>query len=60
LSEIKEILLERLLTTPTEEKAKMEYLKELLIREKSNNELIVKLNDELANALNEKEREVSV
>lgn len=58
LNELKEILNERLLTTPNEQKEKVEYLKELLLREKSNNELIKKLKDEQAVALADKEKEV--
>lgn len=50
---------EKLLTTPIEQKEKTEYLKELLIREKTNNELIKKLKDEQAQAQAEKEREVN-
>ena len=56
--EAKDILLEKLLTTPTEQNEKIEYLKELLLREKSNNELIKKLKDEQNQALAEKEKEV--
>lgn len=60
LTEIKEIMHERLLTTPHEQKEKTEYLKELLIREKANNELIRKLKDELALAVAEKDKEVRI
>lgn len=49
---------ERLLTTPNEQKEKTEYLKELLLREKTNNELIKKLLEEQAQCSAEKEREV--
>lgn len=50
---------EKLLTTPIEQKEKTEYLKELLIREKTNNEMIKKLKDEQAQAQADKEREVN-
>ena len=57
--EAKDILLEKLLTTPTEQNEKIDYLKELLLREKSNNELIKKLKDEQNQALAEKDKEVN-
>lgn len=60
LNEVKEIMHEKLLTTPHEQKEKTEYLKELLIREKANNELIRKLKDELAQAIAEKDKEVNL
>ena len=56
--EAKEILLEKLLTTPNEQNEKIDYLRELLIREKSNNELIKKLKDEQSIALADKDKEV--
>ncbi len=58
--EAKEILLEKLLTTPNEQNEKIEYLKELLIREKSNSELIKKLKDEQSIALADKDKEVTL
>ena len=58
-NEIKEITNEKLLITPTEQKEKFEYLKELLIREKANNELIKKLKEEQSQALADKEKEVT-
>ncbi len=57
-NEIKLITQDRLLTTPNEEKEKMEYLKELLIREKANSEIIKKLKAEEALALADKDRDV--
>jgi hypothetical protein len=60
LNEVREIVHERLLTTPNEQKEKTEYLKELLLREKTNNELIRKLKDELAQAQAEKDKEVDL
>lgn len=59
-SEIKEIMNERLLITPTEQNEKLEYLKELLIREKSNNDLIKKLKEEQALALADKDKDIQV
>jgi hypothetical protein len=58
LNEAKDVLHERLLTTPTEQNEKLEYLKELLSREKANNELIKKLRDEQSVCLAEKDKEV--
>ncbi len=57
-SEIKVITRERLLTTPNEEKEKLEYLKELLIRERANNEIIKKLKAEQALGLADKDKDV--
>ena len=51
-------MLEKLLTTPNEQNEKIEYLRELLIREKSNSELIKKLKDEQSIALADKDKEV--
>lgn len=59
-NEIKSITNERLLITPHEEKEKYEYLKELLIREKTNNELIKKLKDEQDLALADKDKDVNL
>jgi len=57
-NEIKVITRERLLTTPNEEKEKLEYLKELLIRERANNEIIKKLKAEQALGLADKDKDV--
>ena len=57
-NEIKGITVERLLITPNEQKEKHEYLKELLIREKTNNELIKKLKVEQGLALADKDKDV--
>jgi hypothetical protein len=59
-NELKDIIMERLLITPNEQKEKIEYLKELLIREKANNDLIKKLKEEQSNALADKEKEIQV
>ena len=57
-TEVRDMMHERLLTTPAEQKEKIEYVKELLVREKTNNELIKRLKDELNQALSNKEKEV--
>lgn len=58
MNELKELINERLLTTPNEEREKLDYLKELLLREKANNELINKLKEELDLALADKEKDI--
>lgn len=58
--EIKVITRERLLTTPNEEREKLEYLKELLAREKSNNEAIKKLKVEQGLGLADKDKDIQV
>jgi hypothetical protein len=60
LHELKDVLYERLLTTPNEQKEKIEYLKELILRDKINSEMVKKLSDELAQNRSEKEKEVSI
>ena len=57
--EVRDLMHERLLTTPVEQREKIEYIKELLMREKTNNELIKKLKDELNLAMASKEKEAS-
>ncbi len=59
MHELKDLLYERLLTTPNEQKEKIEYLKELILRDKINSEMVKKLSDELAQNTNEKEKEVT-
>lgn len=59
-AEIKEITNERLLITPNEQKEKLEYLKELLIREKANNDLIKKLREEQNLGLADKDKDIQV
>lgn len=58
--EIKAITNERLLLTPNEQEEKLEYLKELLIREKANNDLITKLREEQNLALADKDKDIQV
>lgn len=58
-NELRDIILERLLITPNEQKEKLEYLKELLMRERANNELIKKLREEQSSALADKDKEVN-
>jgi len=57
--EIKDITNERLLITPHEQNEKLEYLKELLVREKVNNDLVKKLKEEQSLALADKDKDVS-
>lgn len=59
-NEVREITNERLLITPNEQKEKLEYLKELLIREKANNDLIKKLKEEQNLALEDKDKDIQV
>lgn len=60
LTELKEIIHERLLTTPNEQNEKIDYLKELLTREKSNNEIIKKLQVEQNTILKDKEKDIKL
>ena len=59
-TEVRDMMHERLLTTPSEQKEKIEYVKELLVREKTNNELIKRLKEELNQGLANKEKEVKL
>ena len=58
LSELKELMNERLLTTPNEQREKIEYMRELIAREKSNNEVIKKLKEEQSQVLADKDKDV--
>ncbi len=58
LAEIREIIYERLLVTPLEQKQKIEYIKELILKEKTNNELIKKLKEEVHLATMSKDKDV--
>ena len=49
---------ERLLITPHEQKEKIEYLNELIIREKANSELVKKLKEEQSIAIADRDKEV--
>lgn len=60
LNELKELMHERLLTTPNEQREKMDYLRELIAREKSNNEMIKKLKDEQSQVLADKDKDIQV
>ena len=57
---LRAILLERLLTTPSEEKERKHYLKQVVARERKSSELANKLQGELEHALNDKENEVDM
>ncbi|XP_002732097.1 dynein regulatory complex protein 10-like [Saccoglossus kowalevskii] len=59
LNELREIIFEKLLTTPHEETKKDDYLKEITVREKKNSEVIKKLEGELESANDEKDEEIS-
>ena len=58
MNELKEILLNKLLTTPEEEKERMEYLQEISKRERNNAAVIDKLEVELKAAQDDKDDEV--
>ena len=58
LTELKEILLGKLLTTPEEENERMDYLKEISKRERNNAVIIDKLESELKAAIEDKDEEV--
>ena len=59
MSELRDILLNKLLTTPEEEKERMEYLQEISKRERNNAAIIEKLEAELKAAQDDKDEEVS-
>lgn len=58
VNELRGFILERLLTTPLEEKEKTDYLEQITIRERKNSEVIKKLSEELQGAEDEKDAEV--
>ena len=58
MSELRDILLNKLLTTPEEEKERMEYLQEISKRERNNAAIIEKLEAELKAAQDDKDEEV--
>ncbi|CAH1802029.1 unnamed protein product [Owenia fusiformis] len=58
MSELKEIILEKLLTTPVEELEKQKYLEQITDRERQNATVIHKLEAELAAAEEDKESEI--
>ncbi|XP_077995600.1 dynein regulatory complex protein 10-like [Glandiceps talaboti] len=59
LAELKDVIFEKLLTTPLEEKQKRDYLQEITVREKKNSEIIKKMETELNGSMEEKEAEIS-
>lgn len=59
MNELKDIILNKLLTTPEEEKERMEYLQEISKRERNNAAVIEKLETELKAAQDDKDEEVS-
>ena len=58
MGELRDILLNKLLTTPEEEKERMEYLQEISKRERNNAAVIEKLEAELKAAQDDKDEEV--
>ena len=58
MNELRDILLNKLLTTPEEEKERMEYLQEISKRERNNAAVIEKLEVELKAAQDDKDEEV--
>ncbi|KAL4223496.1 hypothetical protein ACF0H5_016967 [Mactra antiquata] len=58
LKELKDILLNKLLTTPEEEKERMDYLQEISKRERNNAAIIEKMEAELKAAQDDKDEEV--
>lgn len=58
LNELKEILLNKLLTTPEEERERMDYIQEISLRERNNAAIIEKLEEELRAAMADKDEEV--
>ena len=58
MNELRGFILERLLTTPLEEKEKTDYLTHITIRERKNSQIIKKLSTELQAAEEEKDAEV--
>ena len=58
MNELKDILMNKLLTTPEEEKEKMDYLQEISKRERNNAAIIEKLETELKAAQDDKDEEV--
>lgn len=58
MNELKDILLNKLLTTPEEERERMEYLQEISKRERNNAAIIEKLETELKAAQDDKDEEI--
>lgn len=60
MTELRDILMGKLLTTPVEEGEKMEYLYEISQRERNNAVIIEKMEAELNSAINDKDDEVCI
>ena len=58
MTTLRAVLFERLLTTPSEEKERRQYLKQIVAREMKSSETGRKLQDELKRAIDDKENEV--
>ncbi|XP_053136343.1 dynein regulatory complex protein 10 [Hemicordylus capensis] len=59
LTELREFLFEKLLTTPLEEREKHRFIQEIALRDKKNTETIAALEDELAAAIQHRDDEIS-
>lgn len=60
LNDLKDILLNKLLTTPGEERERMEYIQQVSLRERNNAAIIDKLEEELRLAIADKDEEVCI
>jgi len=60
MNELRDILMNKLLTTPEEEKERMDYLQEISKRERNNASVIEKLEAELKAAQDDKDEEVFI
>uniref|UniRef100_UPI00398E693E dynein regulatory complex protein 10 n=1 Tax=Pristiophorus japonicus TaxID=55135 RepID=UPI00398E693E len=58
LMELRDLVFERLLITPTEEKEKFEFVQKIIMQDKQNTEIITTLEAELATAIQDKENEM--
>lgn len=58
LNDLKDILLNKLLTTPGEERERMEYIQQVSLRERNNAAIIEKLEEELRLAIADKDEEI--
>ena len=58
MEELRNIIMEKLLTTPAEQSEKREYLTQITERERHNSTVIKQLEDELGSAMEDKEAEV--
>ncbi|KAG8455669.1 hypothetical protein GDO86_001746 [Hymenochirus boettgeri] len=59
LSELKEFLLEMLLTSPLEQSEKIHYMQDMILRDQKNREMLSALEDELKVAILDRDTEIS-